>query len=243
MADLSLPTDDELSGLRWPLLDVARMLHMARLVLALGGIADDEASAIAEHLQRAGGPELKGLADCDELAREFNGLRSELGVDGWTVPAMPPGRFRVQSHHVAAVAALLIGRRLLSLQPGLSRLALALPAAPGAPVGDRLADLTLASLAGRCCSLAADAVFMVGRSEMRQAVEEAEAKRRSAAASKGGAQRRFADEDLLAFLAEWQSTHNHQRGRIKAASRHFDVTDKAIQRRMRIIAKKQEATG
>lgn len=207
-----LPTDDDLQGMRWPLLEVARMLRLARLSLSLSGVRDTEAQRIAAHLLAA--PQLpERPPDCAAL--------------GAAVSADPA--------QVAAVAALLIGRRLIEPQPGLSRLVLALPD----PGRSRLADLQLAALAGQCCSLAAAAIYAEGRGEVRQEL----AAQRREDGRKGGAPKRFSDDDLLGFLAQWEASEGHRRGRIKAAGRHFDVTDTAIGRRLRLIAKKREATG
>lgn len=239
--ELSLPSDDDLDRLAWPLLEAAQMLRLARFVLANVGITDDETRRIADRLIAATAKQSADLVQYDSVAREVNGLRPVLGPDGWTVPMMPPSQYRVQAEHVAAVAALLVGRRLIELQPGMSKVALALSNTVGER--DRIADLNLAALAGQCCIHAANAVFMVGRTDMRAATEAAEALRRSEAGRKGGAPQQFSDADLVQFVAEWQAREGKRRGAIKDAARHFDVTDRAIGLRLKSIREKQEGTG
>jgi hypothetical protein len=238
---LALATEEELDRMAWPLLEVARMLRLARFALTLEGITDGEARRIAQHWTEAAQLQEAHLVQFDTVARAVNGVHRTLGPDGWIVPAMPPEQYRIQAHHVAAVAALLVGRRLLELQPGLSKLALALSDLAGKE-RDRIADLNLAALAGQCCSYAADAVFMAGRTEMRATMEEAESRRRSEAGRKGGARQQFTDDELVRFLAEWQSREGKRRGRIKAAAARFDVTEKAVHLRLKALREKREAT-
>jgi hypothetical protein len=195
-----LPTYEEIEALQWPLHDVARMLRYTKLVLSLSDITDDEARRIAEHLNQTNN-EPADLPDCDKAARAINGVKSELGPDGWIVPAMPPEQYLIQAQHVAAVAALLAGRRLLDLQSELSKLAFVLPGA--ADSGNRLADLNLTALACRCCSLAMDAIFMVSRVEMQRAMEAREAERRSEAGRKGAEALHAATRDAKALVLEW----------------------------------------
>lgn len=235
----SLPSEADIDRLAWPLLDVARMLRLARFVLSNADITEDEVRKIAERWTAAAAAQPGKLEQLDSVAREVNEQRPVLTPEGWTIPAMPASQYRVQAEHVAAVAALLAGRRLIEMQPGMSKIALALASIGGER--DRIADLNLAALAGQCCSHVVDAMFIVGRTAMRAAVEEAEARRRSEAARKGGAPQRFPDSDLVQFMAEWQAREGKRRGAVKAASRHFGVTDKAIQLRLKSIREKQEA--
>ena len=181
------------------------------------------------------------LESADEIARRVNApggeLSEHLTAEGWVIPEMRRDRYGVQVEHVFAVGALVAGARLLMLQKKASTLLRDLMKPEFAfKAPDIREALYSTELVIGCCRLAAEAMFISGRVDMRERVMQQEAEVRSERAAHGGrATRKLSDDELSAFCAEWQAKHGRKRGERKAAAAHFGVSDTAIGCRLKKI--------
>jgi hypothetical protein len=91
-------------------------------------------------------------------------------------------------------------------------------AAQIAPVGDRQA-------------LRFEALFMLGRIDMKANTLSQEARKRSANAKKGGRPLTVTDQQIAEVHAEWTRSRGHERGWKKEAARRFGISDTAISKR------------
>jgi hypothetical protein len=80
-------------------------------------------------------------------------------------------------------------------------------------------------------SLRGEALFMLGRLDMKANTLAQEARKRSTNAKKGGRPVVATDDQISQVHAEWLKAHGHERGWKKEAARRLGISDTAVSKR------------